>query len=494
VETRPKFQRTFLIFNQEDKGFGAGQDPSGYVKIEVRGNKGKLFALLQNINEGHGKLKYKLYLIKCDSGKTEAACAGEIPVSNRSGELKWEFDAENVGKTGIQIDKFDVYAVIVGYTGRENGGVICPLAAYKKGKIAWRSAFKEMLHANQSVTSTPLAQDNTSPANSQVLQIKDEPEQKQLKEKKELKAQVPLVESKYIAPENKPEFNIHEEAEKKFNMYPGLAKTEPETKPPQEKEETQEKEEIQEKADPVEEKAEEESKPVEGTKCEQKDSSNADKGGKTVHTPQIESSVYMDESGNIKYNEITSGGMSINCVPGFKNLCPMYQNSMLPNTAPNPCAGCQPNQTQPAPNASLFPAGKDEVDINKLIEDFDKFFERDDPFKSKRSDYMWWKVSSPVQLNNILYQNNVRSSILFNPSLMMAHFKYRHLIIGFYIDKIRHREYMVCGVPGVYNVDDRPFGEMCRWVQLEGNRPKYGAFGYWLVYIEPKTGKLLKFT
>jgi hypothetical protein len=483
VETRSKFQRTFLIFNQEDKGFGAGQDPSGYVKIEVRGNKGKLFASLQNINEEHGKLIYKLYLIRCASGKAYAACAGKIPISNRKGELNWEFDAENVGMTGIQIEKFDVYAVIVEYIGRENTGVTCPLAAYKKGKIAWRNAFKEMLYASQSFTSMPPAQNIASPAKSQTPQIKDEPEHELLEEKAKSKIQAPLVESKYIAPENKPEFNIPAEAEKKFNMYPGIIETEQEAKPPQEKAEIVE-----------------ESNPAKEIECEEKEVLKADKEVKPGHTMQIESSVYMDEAGNIKYNEVTSGGMSINCLPGFKNVCPMYQNNIGPNAVTNPCAGCMSagSQTgQAAPdtnvNASVPPAGTGDVDINKLMNDFDMFFERDDPFKSKRSDYKWWKVSNPVQLNNILYQNNVRSSILFNPSLMMAHFKYRHLIIGFYIDKFRRREYMVCGVPGAFNVDERPFGNMCRWVQLGGNRPRYGAFGYWLVYIEPKTGKLLRF-
>jgi len=27
--------------------------------------------------------------------------------------------------------------------------------------------------------------------------------------------------------------------------------------------------------------------------------------------------------------------------------------------------------------------------------------------------------------------------------------------------------------------------------QVDGNVPKYGAFGYWLVYINPNTGEIL---
>jgi hypothetical protein len=90
-----------------------------------------------------------------------------------------------------------------------------------------------------------------------------------------------------------------------------------------------------------------------------------------------------------------------------------------------------------------------------------------------------------------MYQCNIKTPLLFNPAVMMAHFKYRHLIVGIYSDQIRKREFVVCGVPGIHRVDDKPFGDLCRWVQVEGSRPRYGAFGYWLVYIDGKSGKLL---
>jgi hypothetical protein len=109
----------------------------------------------------------------------------------------------------------------------------------------------------------------------------------------------------------------------------------------------------------------------------------------------------------------------------------------------------------------------------------------------RRLDYKWWKVGSPVQLNNILYQNNIKTPLLFNPQLMMAHFKYRHILIGLYSNRRQRKEYIVCGVPSIYNVDEKPFGEYCRWAQLESSKPRHGAFGYWLVYIDIKSGSFL---
>ena len=74
---------------------------------------------------------------------------------------------------------------------------------------------------------------------------------------------------------------------------------------------------------------------------------------------------------------------------------------------------------------------------------------------------------------------------------MMAHFKYRHMIVGLYEDQKKNLQYVVCGIPGLYWVDEKPFGEMCRWAQVEGDKPRYGAFGYWLIYINPTTGRIL---
>jgi hypothetical protein len=134
---------------------------------------------------------------------------------------------------------------------------------------------------------------------------------------------------------------------------------------------------------------------------------------------------------------------------------------------------------------------KQPLNSSKLRLIFNKYFEPSDPFKIRRQDYRWWKVGSPVQLNNILYQNNIKTPLLFNPQLMMAHFKYRHILIGIYSNRRQRREYLVCGVPAIYNVDEKPFGEYCRWAQLESSKPRHGAFGYWLVYIDMKNGNFL---
>lgn len=132
-------------------------------------------------------------------------------------------------------------------------------------------------------------------------------------------------------------------------------------------------------------------------------------------------------------------------------------------------------------------------DMDRLISCFNNYFEKIEPFGVSRKDYSWWKVNSTVNLNNILYQCNIKTPVMFNPLVMMAHYKYKHLIAGIYCDKNRKKEYLVFGIPGYYNVDERPFGEMCLWVGTNILKPQQDNFGYWLIYIEPKSGKFVSF-
>jgi len=173
--------------------------------------------------------------------------------------------------------------------------------------------------------------------------------------------------------------------------------------------------------------------------------------------------------------------VNTDCVYLNGNIC----DALVSNRKdPDPCGSCRINQGRAS--AKTNPSG----DIDRLEYDLDVNFEVCDPFRSRRSDYKWWKVTNPVNLNNILYQNNIRSPLMFNPAVMLAHYRYKHLIIGIFRHK-NGKKYVVCGVPGKYAEDMKPFGEMNTWVQAQGTRPRYGAFGYWLVYIDPSDGKIL---
>lgn len=392
-----QYKRIFQMLKQEDLGFGTNQDPSGYVKIEVRENTGSMTLVVENLREAFGKFEYKVHLLMGKNENISIVSIGNINVQNNRGELFWEFNPLNVGMTGIPMNEFIAVAVVVDEKNQNNNSIICPLAGYKDKKIAWREKLADVINNNVSI--------NTKE------DIKEEFIVRKQNITREENSFLDALDSKSI--------NEIEE----INAIP----------------------------DQVTEEAE----------------------GDITKKNEAELNEVFAIHENMK-----------SCSEKDKVDC-AYQGNLK---GYNPCEHCNMH----ADRKNIPSAVTGMVSMEKLKENLTKCFEVYNPFGSKRRDYFWWKISNPVYLNNLLYQCNIRSPILFNPRVMMAHFKYRHIIFGIYTDNLRKREYLVCGVPGTYNKDENsPFGEMCKWVQLEGNKPKQGSFGYWLAYVDAKTGKLI---
>lgn len=356
LDDKYKFQKLFLIFANEDAGYDNGQVPSGYVKIEVRDGKAKLYSVVQNLKELPNQYSYRLYLINPMAQLLKPVYAGSYIMRQNNGELKWEFDAKNVIGSGKELDEYKVAAVCVEQVNSSSNNIICPLVAYRGKKVDWKRVTRE--------ETTKLSKND----------------------KKEISQDVDG---------NQPQINFNKELFQLDKQEHKLDSKKPYAK--------------------------------------LVDENTSD----TFKAPEN-----MPDK-NINYDYTTVSNKS--------------------------------------------------GDIDKLKASFDQCFERSEPFRSRRKEYVWWKASSPVYLNNMLYQCNIKTPLMFNPLVMMAHFKYRHLIAGIYTDKSRKQEYFVCGIPGAYNVDERPFGEMCKWVQTDTGRLQYGTFGYWLVFIEPKSGKFVAF-
>jgi hypothetical protein len=131
-------------------------------------------------------------------------------------------------------------------------------------------------------------------------------------------------------------------------------------------------------------------------------------------------------------------------------------------------------------------------ELEKLERILNRDFQKANPFRRTRSDYDWWKVESPVHLNNVLHFCGIKAPLLFSNDVMALHYRYGHLITGIFRDAENACWFVVCGIPAAFMIDPSPFGNMCRWVRAGGQRPGYGSMGYWLVYVDPHTGNILK--
>lgn len=131
-----KYNRYFLIFNEEDKGFEAASDkqPTGYTKIETKSGKCKITVYAQNLKSDNGP--YICYLVDSTKNPAKVARLGEFLVDEAGkGETVWEHDAKNILGTGLSSDKFNVAAIV-----KEGNRLQVPLAGYSgKDKVQWRN-------------------------------------------------------------------------------------------------------------------------------------------------------------------------------------------------------------------------------------------------------------------------------------------------------------------------------------------------------------------
>jgi len=568
LDVKKGFQRYFMIFDNEDPGFEAGQKPSGYVRLEVRDGRGKLHASVQNLRPGNGRFMYMLYLLKGARDGVTAVAAGELA----AGQNKSELESSNVGASGCGIEEYCSAAVLVEYADRPIDNIICPLAAYKNGKMEWRNGLKRHFLLKQHFLQQERQVKQTIPyqRQHQTEQVKQgtlqqsKPQQKlpspaQQAEEQFYEINPVLQENLYHThlqqnkepaqqkpPQQMPPY--HEELQQKEQVQQNQEQVQQNQEQVQQKlpcEEPQQKEqprdqqsyqdqpqqeqehqkqlyedkpqqkslnqELSSPAQPVEEQLHQEEKPYpEQPQVNQTQSAPPQPDtaqdvpfqydrihgmqpdyDKTYGIPpeygqqpmSYQQTPIMQQNQPAAPYQTEPGQVNTGCVYLNGNMCGAFVNDDA--RAANPCDACRMRHA--AAMASVPVSG----DIALLKEEIGRYFEENDPFHSRRSDYIWWKVTNPVNLNNILYQCNIRSPLLFNPAVMMAHYKYRHLIIGIFQHKESQKQYVVCGVPGMHMVDRKPFGEMSRWVQAEGNRSRYGAFGYWLVYIDPDDGKIL---
>jgi hypothetical protein len=505
-----RYQRSFLIFSNEDSGFEDGKKPSGYLKLEVRDGKGKLDAVLHNLRDGKGRFVYTLYLLRTSSGDVSFLRAGEVRRVSGRNVLELAFDPGQFEYGHFSIEEFEIAAILVEYENRTGSGIICPLAAYRDKWSEWRNglrkAFQERdvqmpvdsqpkasfdvqpstkasccahssteascgahssteascgAHPTTELSSAPQPASQASFTPQSAYQASaDQPVYQELDDQPVSDTPVNVcsepVLSSHPHPEPEPakSANIRTESEKSAGSQ---SESEPSSDPHFI---------LRPESDHI--TGNEEPEPASGRQ-----------------TPEYEQTApdrkETEAAGSNNNYPGSLAGINTGCVYLNGNLCDAF---IAGRSNGDPCSTCRISHN--GSPAESQPSG----DLEQLQKDLDDSFEASDPFRSRRSDYKWWRVTNPVNLNNILYQNNIRSPLLFNPAVMMAHYKYKHLIIGIFTHR-NGRRYVVCGVPGMHMVDMKPFGEMNTWVQAEGNRLKYGAFGYWLVYIDPENGKIM---
>lgn len=140
-----RYDKVFIMLRQEISGFSLGERPVwGSCTIEIKNGDGRFTIYVQGLKKLSDGRKYELYAIAGKTGGSIGVSLGTIDIDIfGKGELKFDFDPENVAKTGLAIEAFNVIAVMIKNDTKQNMGILAPLAGYRENKINWRNNFNE---------------------------------------------------------------------------------------------------------------------------------------------------------------------------------------------------------------------------------------------------------------------------------------------------------------------------------------------------------------
>ena len=481
------YQRQFYIFQNMDNNLG---NPTGYIKVEINDLTAKLQISLGNLTDRPG-MAYRLYGISRKENELRYAEICDIGNNNGRADYKFGLENSNIGGSNLCFDDINVFAVIAAIP--DNNSVVCPLVAYRNGQVPWKQEFEAALR---------------KPAPPVIVEAAVEKMNERIDMQRTIEEDAALPDIPAAGDRGNITEEISSFEEESRNII------------------TEEGFEEESRNIITEEGFEEEGRNIVTEEGIEEEGRNiiAEEGfeekgqniitGEGLEREELEEETVGQLSDLIEVsvkNENEAEHSRTAAKPEPENVADKSRDdisskfeatltSIYNHEKVNDAISAESDIISAAEKnfrdiSSINAEGdrvRKELDIDLLKEELDKSFEICNPFNTRSKRFKWWKINSPGYLNNILFRNNVKTYLLFNPKVMLAHYKYRYIVFGIRYDKYSGRERFVCGVPGVYSIDENPFGNLGSWAQLEGYRPKYGAFGYWIILIDPRTGKLIK--
>ena len=134
-----QYQRIFVTLKQDRQDYSIdGRKCMGRCVIETRGSMGKLSIYVQGLKP---EVIYKLYLIATERDKSKGLPVAIVPVHTKGkGELRFEFNAENVGGSNMSVSDFSAITIIV----PSENGVLPVLTGFMEDEISWKNNFVDI--------------------------------------------------------------------------------------------------------------------------------------------------------------------------------------------------------------------------------------------------------------------------------------------------------------------------------------------------------------
>ncbi|RKD30903.1 hypothetical protein [Thermohalobacter berrensis] len=469
------YMRKFIILEPTENMYYKDK-PKGYAKIEVRNGKGKIFFNVEKLKDVHSSNKaYKGYLLSNQKERVVQVDIGTIVINDKGkGSVQWKFDPNSVGGTGLSIDNFNTVLVRLYSVNGEDKELKVPLVGYinEKDDSLDRLAVEIKRESEK---------DRIEKMETEIEEV-DEEEVEKLQETGEIEEGENIEE---VEDEEKIE-NLKESQEFKEEEKIDIKEIEDDIEELREdlkeiEEDMGEDEIIEDESDELEKdeteevKVKKETEEVEVNEIEDVNEDNSE-------DDEIEKS-NNEENNKSKYTRHEKSDRSYS----QKNMYPNNMNKYYEEFK---------NRNYGYPEGAK--------NYTKQLANYTKnilrFFERVEPFRKRLSNYTWWKIEYDRKsfyrgflpfynyIVNMYYPYPFMPHIATCPKLIK---KYGHYIFGI-VKKGDDIKYYVYGIPGRFTRDEQPYRGMTGFkTWIESRRRGRERIGYWLLHIDPATGRIV---
>ncbi|OFI05489.1 hypothetical protein CLOACE_16470 [Clostridium acetireducens DSM 10703] len=504
---KKNYSRYFIILQENEKGYGIEKDksPTGYVKLEVKGEKCKVSYYVQNLKRENSP--YYIILICGKKNENKLIKVGEVNIDDYGrSDISNEYNSNNLANTGLSVDKVSGAAIIK----LLDSNIIPIMSGFTSTNIPNWKEYKIIEDKTRDYKDHYTSENKEKSKSKEEKSIFDKYEQsiEKVKEKAKEKVKEEAKEEAKERAKEKVREEVKEEAkEKAKEEIKEEVKEEAKEKAKEEvKEEAKEKakEEVKEEAkEKAKEKVREEVKEEAKEKAKEKAKEEAREEVKEEINEETKEKIRKElreelkneireeikqeillesKQNNDKYktnNEFVKNHYELEQNINSVDNCMLVDDTIVNDFDSN--------------RGHIFNEHiKDVKEPVKITNNFfKKLLKEFEPLKNFCPDIKrcyWYKI--PVRDFKDMY--NVSNILLYYPILNHYSYinKYYHYILGYKLDEIGHIKYIVYGIPGTKKEKDQPYkgkSGFVTWVPLNDKSDT----GYWLMFYDFKNSTIL---
>lgn len=439
------YARMFVTLKQEISEYSYDfKEAMGRCVIEVRFGKGRFSTYIQGLRKGD----YSIFFISCKGGRNIGVNMGKISADlGGKGELKTEFDPENIFGTKLKIEDFHVVAIMP----FESATVKALLTGYVGGAVQWKEGFS-FFKANDGDSFEAAKEESISESReetesdfSENLKDSQDSEDFQETQAEEIREEGTYGEISEESDEDYGEVTSNEE----------MGETETEIKDEENSDAYEAKKENEEET-----KADDDALDVENCACA---------------CEEIEEE---EERENTSFKDLKEVGDNFNDIikkfkKGIKEIEKLKDDK-------------EKKELRKSKIINMEDVKEKNLKRNYAL---DYIFENNakmTPFQSQRKDVEWVRID----LSELVVLPGKVWLYLNNPFVSFSEKKYKHLILGRFYEG--GKEKYILGVPGKYFSDYRLEASIQGFKQFkccENKLPVDGDYGYWILNIDKNLDK-----